>query len=109
MVVAVGLGILMLLAAISTPSFVKARNTSQQNVCINNLRCIDACKEVGAMAYRLTDGHTIATVSVNEYMSDKILQGNDVPTCPAGGTYTYNPIGVRPECSIETPTSHELP
>ena len=30
--------IIGLLAAIAIPSFVKARNTSQQNACINNLR-----------------------------------------------------------------------
>ena len=33
--------IIGLLAAIAIPSFVKARNTSQQNACINNLRQID--------------------------------------------------------------------
>ena len=42
--------IIGLLAAIAIPSFVKARNQSQQNACINNLRIIDAGKEQWAMA-----------------------------------------------------------
>jgi prepilin-type N-terminal cleavage/methylation domain-containing protein len=34
--------IIGLLAAIAIPNFVKARTTSQQNACINNLRLVDA-------------------------------------------------------------------
>ena len=33
--------IIGLLAAIAIPSFIKARETSQKNACINNLRQID--------------------------------------------------------------------
>jgi prepilin-type N-terminal cleavage/methylation domain-containing protein len=36
--------IIGLLAAIAIPNFVKARTTSQQNACINNLRLIDASR-----------------------------------------------------------------
>ena len=93
--------IIGLLAAIAIPSFVKARNTSQQNACINNLRIIDAGKEQWAMAARMTDGNTIITASVNDY-----VKGSTTPICPGGGTYTYENIGSAPECSITTPTSH---
>ena len=48
--------IIGLLAAIAIPSFVKARNTSQQNACINNLRQIDGAKEQWAMAAKKSDG-----------------------------------------------------
>ena len=37
--------IIGLLAAIAIPSFVKARNQSQTNACINNLRQMDAAKD----------------------------------------------------------------
>jgi prepilin-type N-terminal cleavage/methylation domain-containing protein len=93
--------IIGLLAAIAIPSFVKARNTSQQNACINNLRIVDAGKEQYAMAARLTDGNTINTDSVNEY-----VKGGTTPICPGGGTYAYENIGSQPECTITTPTSH---
>jgi len=93
--------IIGLLAAIAIPSFVKARNTSQQNACINNLRIIDAGKEQSAMAYRLTDGNSVLTASVNEY-----IKGNTTPICPGGGTYNYSLIGSAPLCNGVTITSH---
>lgn len=94
--------IIGLLAAIAIPSFVKARNTSQQNACINNLRQVDSGKEQWAMAASKGDGATVVTVSVNEYIKDQ------TPVCPASGTYTYANIGSDPTCSISTPTSHQF-
>jgi Tfp pilus assembly protein PilE len=91
--------IIGLLAAIAIPSFVKARTTSQQNACINNLRQIDSGKEQSALAYKLTEGNTIADASVNEY-----LKNNVRPVCPAGGTYTYSAIGTNPACNIANHT-----
>src|ERR1700743_685526 len=41
--------IIGLLAAIAIPNFVKARQTSQTNACINNLRIIDAAKQQWAL------------------------------------------------------------
>ena len=40
--------IIGLLAAIAIPNFVRARTTSQQNACINNLRQIDGAIRDGA-------------------------------------------------------------
>ncbi len=94
--------IIGLLAAIAIPSFVKARNTSQQNACINNLRQIDSGKEQGAMAHQLSDGTAIAAATVNSYIK------GGAPTCPGGGAYTYGNIGTAPSCNITTPTSHLL-
>lgn len=96
--------IIGLLAAIAIPSFVKARNTSQQNACINNLRIIDAGKEQAAMAERLTDGDVVSTTTVNSY-----VKGSTTPVCPGGGTYTYGVIGSAPACSVTTPTVHSFP
>ena len=93
--------IIGLLAAIAIPSFVKARNTSQQNACINNLRQIDGGKEQWAMAAKKNDGDTIVTASVNAY-----IKGNATPTCPGGGTYAYGNVGSNPHCTISAPTSH---
>ena len=96
--------IIGLLAAIAIPSFVKARNQSQQNACINNLRIIDAGKEQWAMAARKTDGATTTVGSVNEY-----IKGNTTPVCPGGGSYTYGNIGSNPTCAGVTATAHALP
>ncbi len=86
--------IIGLLAAIAIPSFVKARTTSQQNGCINNLRQIDAGKDQWSLAESIAEGAACVEASVNEYIK------GGAPTCPGGGTYTYGNIGVDPTCSI---------
>jgi len=73
-----------ILAGIALPSFVKARNTAQQNACINNLRQIDSAKEQAALAQRWTDDQVVDVKIVNQY-----IKGNTTPTCPrAAGILT---------------------
>ena len=96
--------IIGLLASIAIPSFGKARNTAQQNACLNNLRIIDGGKEQAALANKWADGSAPTTSIVNTY-----IKGSSTPDCPAGGVYTYNVIGTNPVCSIKTPTSHRMP
>src|SRR5208282_6303175 len=88
-----------MLAAIAIPNFVKARATSQQNACINNLRQLDAAKNEWALekGKRSTDTPT---------MDDLKPYLGKIPHCPAGGTYTINAVGQPPECSIP---GHKLP
>jgi len=95
--------IIGLLAAIAIPSFVKARNTSQQNACINNLRQVDSGKEQWAMENNRSTGN-VTTTAVDAY-----IKGNTTPTCPGGGTYVYQALQTNPSCSITSPTSHSLP
>jgi len=95
--------IIGLLAAIAIPSFVKARNTSQQNACINNLRQIDGGKEQWAMANKKSDGDAVTTDDVNDY-----IKGDTTPECPGGGAYTYQAVGSDPDCSITSPTAHDF-
>ena len=45
-----------MLMAIAVPNFVKARNTSMQNACINNLRQIQAAKSEWALEKEKTTG-----------------------------------------------------
>jgi len=90
------LAVVGLLAAIAIPSFVKARETSQLNACINNMRIIDSAKEQAAMMYDYRDGDTVPEAQLSEY----ITGGLDTMVCPAGGDYTINPVGVDPECSV---------
>jgi prepilin-type N-terminal cleavage/methylation domain-containing protein len=97
--------IIGLLAAIAIPSFVKARNTSQQNACINNLRQIDAAKEQWAMATRQSDG---ASTAANMDDINAYIKGGTTPNCPGGGVYTYGNIGSNPSCNIASPTLHQF-
>ncbi len=93
-------GIVGLLAAIAIPSFVKARNASSQNSCINNMRQIDGAKEQWAMADDVNTGASCVTSKVNLY-----LRGAVTPTCHAGGAYLYHEIGEEPECTFHGPMS----
>jgi hypothetical protein len=89
-----------LMAAIAIPSFVKAKDTSKKNACINNLRMIDAAKEQWALEKSKKDGDKVNAEDIKKY-----LKGNKMPVCPQRGTYEINPIGSAPECSI---SEHKL-
>ena len=103
--------IIGLLAAIAIPNFIKARATSQQNACINNLRQIDGAINEWALETGKSSGVTVGTAqTVSAYI--KLNANNSVPGCPAGGTYTTGTVGVNPQvsCSLSTlSTPHKLP
>src|SRR5271154_2907575 len=84
-----------MLAAIAIPNFVKARATSQQNACINNLRQIDAAKNQWALEKGKTNGDMPTADDIKVY-----LMHNRLPVCPAGGTYIIGAVGEPPTCSI---------
>ena len=103
--------IIGLLAAIAIPNFIKARATSQQNACINNLRQIDAAINEWALENGQNNGAAVASVAtVSAYI--KLNAGSSVPGCPAGGTYATTSVGVVPQvtCTLSTlDTPHRLP
>lgn len=88
-------GAIGLLLAIAVPSFVKARSTSSSNSCLNQLRMIDNAKAQWAKQQGKTNGTPAVVEEINQY-----IHRNTTPICPAGGVYTYNPVGVKPECSF---------
>jgi prepilin-type N-terminal cleavage/methylation domain-containing protein len=103
--------IIGLLAAIAIPNFVKARATSQQNACINNMRQITAAVNEWALE---TGQQTGATVLMNELTPYIQLNSNSsIPPCPAAGNYTLAVVGTLPQvtCSLSTLTSqpHKTP
>jgi len=93
--------IIGLLAAIAIPNFVRARNTSQKNTCINNLRQIDAAKQQWALENKMNDTSSPASTDVQNYLKDNLY-----PHCPASGTYTIGTVNTDPTCSI---SNHVLP
>ena len=95
--------IIGLLAAIAIPNFVKARTTAQKNACINNLRQIDGAKEQWALEKKLAPGAAAIDADIEAYIK------NGRPTCPAGGTYTFNAVDTAPACSLAGGTTlHQL-
>ena len=63
--------------------------------CINNLRQIDAAKQQWALENKKPRGALLTAADIAPY-----LPNNTLPTCPAGGVYTLNPVGFAPICNI---------
>ena len=87
------------MTAIAIPNFVKAREISQRNACINNLRQIDGAKQQWA----LEKGKPATAVPTWDDLKPYLGR---IPHCPAGGTYTINAVDEPPQCSIP---GHVLP
>ena len=97
--------IIGLLAAIAIPNFIKARATSQQNACINNLRQIDGAISLWALETSQATGASVASAqTVSAYI--KLNAANSVPGCPAKGSYATSTVGSVPQvsCSLSTLT-----
>jgi prepilin-type N-terminal cleavage/methylation domain-containing protein len=104
--------IIGLLAAIAIPNFIRARQKSQQNACINNLRQIDAAINEWALENGQSTGNSVSSVmTISSYI--KLNANSSVPGCPAGGTYSTTIVGATPQvrCSLSTltDTPHKLP
>lgn len=94
--------IIGLLAAIAIPNFVKARETSRMNACINNLRQIDGAKQQWALE---TKAAPTATPTGNDLYGAG-LYIKTAPACPASGTYTIGSLTDAPTCDV---ANHVLP
>ena len=92
--------IIGLLAAIAIPNFVKARNTAQATGCINNLRQIDGAKQTWALEKGQGPDAQPQPTDLQPYI--KLDKNNNIPGCPAGGTYAYGTVGVLPTCSLSS-------
>lgn len=87
--------IIGLLAGISTPSVLKARDSAQLNAIINNLRLIESAKEQWALEARQGAGALPADTDVAPY-----LKRNTLPVPIVGETYNVNPVGELPTAII---------
>ena len=103
--------IIGLLAAIAIPNFVRARNTTQKNSCINNLRQIDSAVKQWALENGKVDTAVASATDLESY-----LRSNLFPHCPSGGVYgsAGNPAGqftanTDPLCSLQDNLGHVLP
>ena len=87
--------IIWLLASLMIPGFDKSRRQVQKRTCWNNLRQIDGAKTLVAIRDGLGEGDDVDPDDVNA-----LLDGAP-PSCPAGGTYDYRPIGRPIKCSTD--------
>jgi prepilin-type N-terminal cleavage/methylation domain-containing protein len=97
--------IIGLLASIAIPNFVRARASSQQNACINNLRQIDGAAQTWALENKKTSSDTYALTDVMPYI--KLDTTGNIPGCPARGTYSPGScVSNYPTCTV---SGHALP
>jgi prepilin-type N-terminal cleavage/methylation domain-containing protein len=101
--------IIGLLAAIAIPNFVKARTTSQQNACINNLRLIDDSKQQWALEQRKQNSASPGGTDLQPYLGRGA--SGELPACPCdpqnafASSYTANAVSNPPVCNI-VPETH---
>ncbi len=103
MIVVAIIGILL---AVAIPVFVKARESSQKNTCISNLRMMDSAITAWAVEAKKGIGDSIDTTALfgpDQFMREK-------PICPAGGTFEFVSVGAAPQvkCSFAD-LGHALP
>jgi len=96
--------IIGLLVSIAIPNFVKARQTTQQNACMNNLRQIDGAAQTWALENRKLPTAPYFVSDIKPYI--KLDTTGNLPACPAGGTYQTTTVSNQPTCTI---TTHRLP
>jgi hypothetical protein len=100
--IAIGVLLIPMLVAIAVPNFVRARQTAQQNMCVNNLRQMDGAKETWALEKHKTAEDTPTPEDLDPYLRNKYV----TLRCPLGGVYSINKVGEAPTCSIP---NHRLP
>ena len=108
--------IIGLLAAIAIPNFVRARQTSQTNACINNLRQIDGAKQQWALETNQAPGANPGEGDISPFLG-RAVNSPDFATanvlCPiaaagaAVGGYTINTVDVAPACVQFVAVTHE--
>jgi len=96
--------IIGLLAAIAIPNFIHARNTSQTNACINNLRQIDGAKQEWALELKATPTATPNTSDIQPYLGRGST--GSLPVCPLDSSakfdtsYARGDVQTPPTCRI---------
>jgi len=97
--------IIGLLAAIAIPNFLRARSTSQQNACINNLRQLDGATQQWALETGQPAGANVTAANVTPYLGRGTA--GQLPYCPLDPTKTFansyvlTTISVPPTCKVQ--------
>jgi hypothetical protein len=108
--------VIVVLAAVTIPNFVRPRIDSAQNACVNSLRVIQVAKSRWAEIYHkgpadtptesdlFCESNSIAFSKGTVYTPGAFTR---MPYCPAGGTLIIGAINEEPRCSTGW-ASHSL-
>ena len=98
--VAIVVAVIGVLVARILPNFRRA-GTPAYHSCLVNLKMIDGAKEQWAVEQRVLENRDVSGATPTEadlYGADLYLKV--APICLMSGTYSINPIGQNPRCSI---------
>ena len=85
----------------SIPNFSGERVSFPANICINELRQIDAAAQQFALEKGKTNGEAINFPNdLTPYMN--LPKDGKIPPCPQGGVYSIKKVGETPTCSLGT-------
>ena len=90
--------IIGLLAGISTPRFIKNRDTAQLNAIINNLRIIEESKDAWALENRTGEGALPTGTDLSAFFKNLTM-----PTPVNAETYNINPVGTPATATLLRP------
>lgn len=95
--------VIAFLSAIVIPNYIKARQTSERQACIANLKQLQSAKVTYALdTPNLGSGEIFMSGLVPDYI--KVT-----PRCPINGTYTIGSYEEEPTCSLSAaPDLHKL-
>lgn len=88
--------IIGLLTAIALPNFRKSREVAQYNVCFENLKQLEAAKQIYGMEAGKKNGDAVSSPD----LIGPALYIRKMPECPSGGTYDLKTIGDNTTCTI---------
>jgi prepilin-type N-terminal cleavage/methylation domain-containing protein len=97
--------IIGLLAAIAIPNLVRSRVTSQTNVCIDNLRMLDAAKQQWALEFGEVSTAVPHPSDIQPYLG---RGGGELPFCPVDPSSSFTTSYDLLNCDT-TPTCIILP
>ena len=85
----------LLLAVVGVGLSVWLTARAHRNVCLNNLRQIDAASDSWGAVVNGKRGDPVDANAISQYM-----KGGTLPVCPSGGKYTVPPLGQNVTCSM---------
>jgi prepilin-type N-terminal cleavage/methylation domain-containing protein len=94
------IGIIGIILAMAIPSFINARKSGRQKVCLTNLKQIEQAKDQWAMELRRPNGAVVTAAD----LCPNYVRTATLPVCPGGGTYTVNVVGTIASCSVHGTT-----
>ena len=99
LILSVGVALLLVVQAVADRP-IGSGSRSQPTACTANLKALEGAKAYFAQEHGKTNGEPVSMADLGAYLGEKNLRY--YRTCPYGGHYELQTIGVIPTCSLGT-------